>query len=336
MFEYVLPILSFFITIFVLFGNTWKENETGFKKLNIKGYIVLISAFLIMNISIYKIFQKNKEQEITKKHIYEIIAIHLWELEMQVEKIKDIKNERKSIYLKEKLNLLAKQLTRILELYKNVLDNKLINELNNLILFIENENLKLKTNYTNTEIITSLKDLICIAQHYRKILCNNILKKSKFCYERQGIPFMHFWDRDNDIEMKNATKRARETLPYILQNLEKVDYFSIKVPIPLYDGTYEHVWLTNIKYKNGYLVGKIGNYFSGETDANFGDTVSIKPKFITDWMAVINNKMYGNFTLFVVMNRMCQNELNDFKTKFKYKIPEKPEIPSFKKEKNVK
>lgn len=77
MFEYVLPILSFFITIFVLFGNTWKENETGFKKLNIRGYIVLVSAFLIMNISIYKIYQKNQEQEITKKHIYEMIAIHL-------------------------------------------------------------------------------------------------------------------------------------------------------------------------------------------------------------------------------------------------------------------
>lgn len=336
MFEYILPILSFFITIFVLFGNTWKENETGFKKLNIKGYIVLISAFLGMSMSIYKIYQKNQEQEITKKHIYEIIAIHLWELEMQVKKIEDIKNERKSTYLKEKLNLLSKQLTRILELYKNVLDNKLINELNNLILFIENENLKLKTNYTNTEIITSLKDLICMAQHYRKILCNNILKESEFCYERQGVPFMHFWDRNNDIEMKNVTKRARETLPYILQNLEKIDYFSIKVPISLDDGIYEHVWLNNIVYKDGYLTGIIGNYFSGKTDAKFGDIVSIKPKFITDWMAVINNKMYGNFTLFVVMNRMCKDELIDFKSKFKYKIPIKPKIPAFQKENNVK
>jgi uncharacterized protein YegJ (DUF2314 family) len=333
MFDYLLPLFSFFIALFGLYGNTWKEKEKSLlKKLNIRGYIVLILLCISLFLSIYKEYTRKKEENLKKQQVYEMFAIHLWELESQIEKVEQIKDSKKNLYLKEKLNLLSKQLTRLLELYKNILSTEELKNLNNIILFIENEHLKLDTNYSNTEIITSLQSLICLANKYRRDFCSKILDKSEFCFERQGVPFMHFWDRENDVLMKQAIQKAKKTLPYILKNLDKIVHFSVKVPIPLEDGTFEHVWLKDVKYKNGYLVGEIDNYFSGKTIAEKGDILEVKPKCISDWMAIIDNKMYGNFTLFVVMDRMCEDEKKEFIKAFKYKILLKPQIPKFKKD----
>jgi len=330
MFNYLLPIFSFFIALIGLYGNTWKTNENNLlKKLNIKGYIILSLLFVTLSLSIYKEYTTNKKENLQKLQVYEMLAIHLWELENQIEKIEQIKNSQKVLYLKEKLNLLSKQFTRLLEIYKNILTPIQLRELNNIILFIENEHLKLDTNYTNTEIITSLKSLICIAQKYRKDFCNKILNQSEFCFERQGVPFIHFWDRDNDVLMRKAIQKAKKTLPYILSNLNKIKYFSVKIPIPLEDGTFEHVWLNNVKYKNSYLIGTINNYFSGITTFQKGDIIEIEPKNITDWMVVIDNKMYGNFTLFVAMKKMCKKEKEEFLKAFKYEVPKEPLIPKF-------
>ncbi len=335
--EYTLIIASFIITVIALLGDTWNPNNTGLNKLNLKGKIALISSLTVVSISIYTTYIKELENDTLKFDVHQSVAVHAWELEMQIEKIEQMNlDKNKLIYIKYKFNLLSKQLERIIQMHAGSFQSNEIKRIENLILFIENEMLKLNTQTSNTEILTSLTDLTFNARELRKDFCKNILEKSYFCYERQGVPDMQFWDRENDINMKLAIQKAQSSFQEILDNFEKINSneLYIKAPLILNDGAFEHIWLKNISYDGTYITGRIDNFVTGDTLAKKGDIFSIKPEFISDWRLSKEGSEFGNFTLYVALNRLSFKEKNDFISKLSYKLSTKPKIYNFKKDDN--
>ncbi len=78
----------------------------------------------------------------------------------------------------------------------------------------------------------------------------------------------------------------------------------------------------------------IDNYITGDTLAEKGDILSIKPEFISDWRLSKEGSEFGNFTLYVALNRLSTKEKDDFSSKLNYKLPDKPKTYHFKKDDN--
>lgn len=333
MFEYILLILSFVVTMIALFGDTWDNTRSGINKLTIKGKISLIVSSIILIISIHNEYYKQKENDLANFEAHQLIAIHSWELEMQIEKIEQMDyNSKKLNYLKYKLHLLSKQLERVIEIYKSSFKQNEIQSIENLILYLENEQLKLDLNTPHSEINTSLTELTLNARKIRKEFCDQIINESSFCEERQKVSGVNFWDRKDDTNMNLAINHAKNTFKQVLKNFNKLEEnsLSIKVPLPLFDETYEHVWLNHVSYNNGYLSGIIDNDITGKTNLKKGDyIIQIMPNSISDWQIIDNNFTYGNFTLFVALNRMDLLEKKDFVKNYKHILPSSPQIYKF-------
>lgn len=330
--ECLLIIASFIITVVVLFGDTWKSQNTGINKLNLKGKIAFVFAFAIMCATLYNKYNDELKKDILKINAYERVAIHAWEIELQIEKIEQMNlDENKLSYLKQKFQLLSSQLSRILETSTNLLEADEIKKIQSLILFIENETLKLNTQVLNTEIQTSLSDLTFNSRKLRKELCKKIINDSYFCYEREIVSGVYFWDSKNDVKMNIAINKARESFIDILKNIKRIktDELYIKAPLPLNDGTSEDIWLKNISYKEGFITGTIDNIVTGISFGQKGDKFSIKPELITDWRISKNGDEFGNFTLYVLLDRLSEEERNDFLSKLKFTLPREPKIYNF-------
>ena len=335
--EYILIIASFVITVIALFGDTWKPENKGLDKLNFKGKIALVSALVVISISIYTEYSKRVKDDDLKFNTHQAIAVHAWEIEMLIEKIEQMNfDEKKLKYIKYKLNLISKQLERIIQTHTSSFEVNEIKKIENLILFIENEIFKLNVQTSATEITTSLTDLTFNAREIRKDLCNNIMEESYFCFERQAISGMQFWDRENDVEMNEAIEKAKRSFTEILNNFEtiKPNELFVKIPLVLSDGTFEHVWLKDISYQEGFITGIIDNYVTGDTLAEKGDTISVKSEFISDWRLRKEGYEYGNFTLYVALNRLSTKEKTDFLNKLNYKLPDSPKGFHFNKHDN--
>ncbi|MDA3945515.1 MAG: hypothetical protein PF439_02400, partial [Helicobacteraceae bacterium] len=114
--EYTLIIASFIITVIALFGDTWNPNNIGLIKLNFKGKTALISSLIVISISIYTTYIKQLENNSLKLNAHQSVAVHAWEIEMQIEKIEQMDlDKNKLTYIKHKLDLLSKQLERIIQ-----------------------------------------------------------------------------------------------------------------------------------------------------------------------------------------------------------------------------
>lgn len=328
--EYLLVISSFIITITALFGDTYKPQNTGINKLNSKGKISFFIAVIVMTITIYTKYDNDLKKDELKFSAYELVSIHAWELEQQIEKVEQMNvDENKLLYLKQKMQLLSKQLTRVMQTYSKLFEVEEINLIQELVLIIENETLKLNTQSLNSEIETTLTDLIFKSRETRKKFCNEIIEESSFCYERQIVSGVDFWDSENDIKMNEAIKKARESFNDVLKNIKKIkpNELFIKFPIPLNDGTNEHVWLINTTYEDGFLSGIVGNFITGDTFIKQGDLLKeIYPEFITDWRVSQDGVEYGNFTLYVNLERYSEKEKKDYLSKLNFVLPIEPKL----------
>ncbi|MEM7457083.1 MAG: DUF2314 domain-containing protein [Planctomycetota bacterium] len=110
----------------------------------------------------------------------------------------------------------------------------------------------------------------------------------------------------DDPEMKEAVARAQSTLDQFaveLQNLSPGHSAALKVKFE--EGrNVEYMWLTDVRFQDGYFYGEVNNDPQFVKNVNFGDTRKAHPNEVNDWMiSDPSGGFRGGFTVEVVMRR---------------------------------
>lgn len=118
--------------------------------------------------------------------------------------------------------------------------------------------------------------------------------------------------KEEDKVMNNAIATARQTLHLFKDALnsgaDSLQSFSLKVRYDAPDGYGEHIWLNEVSLKDGVYTGIVNNEPNVITQVKFGDTVTVNPDDISDWMYLANNKLRGGYTLRAIMEKMSPAE----------------------------
>lgn len=130
--------------------------------------------------------------------------------------------------------------------------------------------------------------------------------------ERENEPTIYKVEKD-DQEMSEAIKKANQTLSDFNSALlnPKIEVKSLKVKFETSNGN-EHIWLSNIEYKNGKYWGILDNEPEYITEYKIGDKIEVDNSKISDWMYLENGKLFGGYTIKLLRSRMTDNEKKQF------------------------
>ena len=111
--------------------------------------------------------------------------------------------------------------------------------------------------------------------------------------------------RSDDPAMNAAIDRARSEVDVFIKILDAGDADSYSVKVPITDhGKTEHFWLSNITYADGLFTGSIDNTPEVVSNVKMGQQITVKKTEISDWLYMKNGKMYGNYTVRVLLPKM--------------------------------
>jgi uncharacterized protein YegJ (DUF2314 family) len=88
-----------------------------------------------------------------------------------------------------------------------------------------------------------------------------------------------------DPEMQKAIATAQRTFPDFKLKLAKAtpdDFCSVKVRLEGTDGTYEHIWLEDVKAEGGRIKGVLAND-PVHLSQKIGDPVDVPESQLSDW-----------------------------------------------------
>lgn len=132
--------------------------------------------------------------------------------------------------------------------------------------------------------------------------------------ERENQPDIYNVE-SNDIEMNKAIENAKQTLDSFeiaFKNNSRVfTFFGLKKRFEE-NGIVEHIWIGNIKNVDGKFYGIVDNLPEKINNVKLGDTIEINKNEISDWMYLKNSKLYGGYTIRLLVKRMSENEKLDF------------------------
>jgi len=130
--------------------------------------------------------------------------------------------------------------------------------------------------------------------------------------ERESQPDIYNVE-GNDKEMTEAIKKANQSLADFNTALTnpKIEVKSLKVKFKNQQNT-EHIWLSDVEFKDGKYTGILDNEPEYITDYQIGDTINVNSKDISDWMYIENGKLFGGYTIKVLRNRMSESERKQF------------------------
>ena len=130
-----------------------------------------------------------------------------------------------------------------------------------------------------------------------------------------------------DIDMNKAFLLARESYPKFISKLKEQDEktydFSVKLSVP-FDNSREHIWFSDLHYKNDSLHGVVDNDVLYVQNMADGDTVFLDPYELSDWMYIENDTLRGGFTLSVAMQDMTDYEILQLQKSMGCVIPNIP------------
>lgn len=102
-----------------------------------------------------------------------------------------------------------------------------------------------------------------------------------------------------------ARARALAEVDTFIAELEKRNGSDFGVKAPITDaGNTEHFWLTDVEYRDGKFVGKIGNEPGIVQNVKFGQEWTVSKSEIDDWMFMRDGKIHGNYTLRPLLKRL--------------------------------
>ena len=122
-----------------------------------------------------------------------------------------------------------------------------------------------------------------------------------------------------DPAMQEAYKKARQNFRYFYRELSweqrriipGLTLACVKIifndPVPHKQGA-ELMWCNEVRFDGAKVHATLLNQPSWLTSLNEGDSVTVGPKDLADWMYVIGERVYGAFTVQVLRSRMSRAE----------------------------
>lgn len=125
-----------------------------------------------------------------------------------------------------------------------------------------------------------------------------------------------FTTTDEDIVINQAIKEANHSLATFDSALKSANKnftaFNIKQRFVVDSGKGEHIWISNISLKDAEYFGIVGNVPEDPVGVNYGDTIKIDKRKISDWMYLDGDKLRGGYTIKVVREKMSAEEKKTF------------------------
>ena len=130
--------------------------------------------------------------------------------------------------------------------------------------------------------------------------------------ERENQPDI-YGVQETDKEMNEAMKKANQTLADFNSALinPKIEVKALKVKFEN-ETDVEHIWISDVKLKDGKYSGILDNAPEYIKDHKIGDTINVDNKDISDWMYIENGKLFGGYTIKVLRNQMSDSEREQF------------------------
>lgn len=120
---------------------------------------------------------------------------------------------------------------------------------------------------------------------------------------------------NDDKAMSAAIDKARATNATFIAALEKPapGQSSFSVKVGFVDGKKtEHMWLSPVRFDGKAFQGVVNNQPESVKNVKMGQTVSIEPLQISDWMFVEDGKLKGGYTIRALRDRLQGNERDKF------------------------
>jgi uncharacterized protein YegJ (DUF2314 family) len=105
---------------------------------------------------------------------------------------------------------------------------------------------------------------------------------------------------DDNKEMAEAVEKANKTLNQFVDALKspKSNQTCFAVKKPFIEGDkVEHIWVSDVTFDGKVFRGKIDNEPEDVKRVHLGDTVTVRPQEISDWMFVQNGRLVGGYTV---------------------------------------
>ena len=110
---------------------------------------------------------------------------------------------------------------------------------------------------------------------------------------------------------------ARDTLPGFFRHVTMKNtgesHFCVKYPLAANDNSgvnIEHLWLTNIRFKNGRYSGSLANTPLHINGRKKGDIVTFNPDDIIDWMYIRGGKIIGGDSIKYLLEQTPDQQLS--------------------------
>ncbi len=114
-----------------------------------------------------------------------------------------------------------------------------------------------------------------------------------------------------DAAMNAAIASARANLPTFWKRFEQrgPQGFLLKVALPTAHGGTEHIWVDNIRRKDGVITAEIGDDPDDLPDLKLGSQITVDPASISDWgYPGADGRRYGMFTTRVLLHTLTPSE----------------------------
>lgn len=152
-----------------------------------------------------------------------------------------------------------------------------------------------------------------------------------------------YFVKDDDLEMVQATERARSTFKFLWRELSweyrriipALDMTAVKAPFS--DGPdadidaeleVEQMWISEIEFDGETITGTLINEPHSLNSVSEGDRVKKRLKEITDWMYAIDGHVYGAYSVNLIRSRMSGGERaeHDAAWGFDFGVPDQIEV----------
>ncbi|MEL6449367.1 MAG: DUF2314 domain-containing protein [Pseudomonadota bacterium] len=145
--------------------------------------------------------------------------------------------------------------------------------------------------------------------------------------ERDGEPTVVVYP-SGDESMPKAIADARATVASFVEQLPALEanataYYSVKAPIETEGGT-EHIWLDSIVYEDGKFTGKLGNE-PLSSELSYGQEYTLPADEVSDWMAVVDDVMFGGYTIYVSRDQLSPERREAFEDRLGFTMPATPQ-----------
>jgi len=144
---------------------------------------------------------------------------------------------------------------------------------------------------------------------------------------REGKPDYIRVEGKEQAKMEQAIERARKEIDTFIAALANPkptqSHLSVKKPFSWKNGdetNYEHIWLSDVTFKEGVFHGRVGNEPVDVKDVKLGDEATLQKSEASDWMFIEDGYLVGGYTIRILRDAMPPDERADFDASVPFKI----------------